>query len=92
MAQLQFKVGQVKNQMADNIGLALKNTDTIEDIDKSAEHLAISAKGFEDNSRRLKRAAQCRRYKMIAMIVFIVLVILAVIAGIIASNFVHKPS
>lgn len=90
IAHVQAKVDSVTGIMRNNIQMALKNTDRIEEIDDKAVHLRHSAEKFKNAGNQLKREMRCRYWKMMLLIGLVVAIILAIIIGYIVSSTKKK--
>lgn len=73
------KVDQVKGVMQDNIDMALRNTERIEEIDQKTETLEASSQQFHANSKRVKCRFIKQRIKLIALIVAIIAIVITII-------------
>ena len=82
ITQINEKVYQTKSVMMDNIDVALQNCTKLEDIERGAEELAISAGMFKKNSEALKRQLWWKNMRIKLLIAFCVLAFLAIIIGI----------
>jgi hypothetical protein len=68
---VQKKLDEVTNVMQENIQIAFKNTDKIENLEEKAEILKDSSEQFNKTSKKLKAKYICQYYgKYIFAIIF----------------------
>lgn len=74
------KLDEVTTVMQENIQVAFKNTDKIENLEEKAEILKDSSEQFNKNSKKLKAKLMCQHYgRYIFAIAFFVLFIVIMI-------------
>eukprot|EP00461_Guttulinopsis_vulgaris_P004650 UN04652 len=73
------KVDMAKGTMAENINLALNNTERIEQIDQKSQDMYESSKEFHKKSKQVKCRFIRQRIKLIGIIVLIVAIVLTII-------------
>jgi hypothetical protein len=73
---VQKKLDEVTNVMQENIQIAFKNTDKIENLEEKTEILKDSAEQFNKKSRQIKAKLICQYYgKYIGITIFVILLI-----------------
>ena len=82
VAEVKYKVNQVRDIMHDNINLALENTTKLETIELKSEELQQSAGIFKKNASDLRKKMWWKNFKMKAALFLIVAAILAIITAI----------
>jgi hypothetical protein len=79
LAEVKYKVNQVRDIMHDNINLALENTTKLETIELKSEELQQSAGIFKKNATELRKKMWWKNFKMKAAIFLIIASILAIV-------------
>jgi hypothetical protein len=82
LAEVKYKVNQVRDIMHDNINLALENTTKLETIELKSEELQQSAGIFKKNASELRKKMWWKNFKMKAAIFLIIASILAIVISI----------
>jgi hypothetical protein len=82
LAEVKYKVNQVRDIMHDNINLALENTTKLETIELKSEELQQSAGIFRKNASDLRKKMWWKNFKMKAAIFLIITSILAIVISI----------
>jgi hypothetical protein len=82
LAEVKYKVNQVRDIMHDNINLALENTTKLETIELKSEELQQSAGIFKKNASELRKKMWWKNFKMKAAFFLIIASILAIIISI----------
>jgi hypothetical protein len=82
VAEVKYKVNQVRDIMHDNINLALENTTKLETIELKSEELQQSAGIFKKNASELRKKMWWKNFKMKAAIFLIIASILAIVISI----------
>ena len=82
VAEVKYKVNQVRDIMHDNINLALENTTKLETIELKSEELQQSAGIFKKNASDLRKKMWWKNFKMKAALFLIVASILSIIIAV----------
>jgi hypothetical protein len=82
VAEVKYKVNQVRDIMHDNINLALENTTKLETIELKSEELDQSAGIFKKNASELRKKMWWKNFKMKAAIFLIIASVLAIVISI----------
>ena len=82
VAEVKYKVNQVRDIMHDNINLALENTTKLETIELKSEELQQSAGIFKKNASDLRKKMWWKNFKMKAALFLIVAAILSIIIAV----------
>lgn len=86
LAKAQAQVEEIRIVMNQNLDLALKRGETLEEMERKAVALNESGDIFAGKATKLRRYFQCQNYKRTACIVFIILAIIGVIVGAIYAS------
>ena len=82
VAEVKYKVNQVRDIMHDNINLALENTTKLETIELKSEELQQSAGIFKKNASDLRKKMWWKNFKMKAALFLIIAAILSIIIAV----------
>ena len=83
--QLRENVGEVKDQMVENIGKVLDRGEKLDDLNQRTENLNLRAGEFKVVSKGLHSKLWWQNIRIWIIIIIIVIVIVLVIAGVIAA-------
>lgn len=79
LGSVQEKVGEVRASLVSNMDKVLTRGEKLEALTQKSEQLNSSAGQFQQGSTALRRAMQCRYYKVTAVLAVVVLAVLAYI-------------
>ena len=80
IGDLQNQIGQVQNQMKDNIELVLQRDENINALSDKSSNLQQSASQFSQVASRIREDQQMQKYKFYAGVVFGIAALLILIA------------